>query len=111
MYNSKAEARLSSSEDEDDEEEENKRQSTDDDMTLRRSPAGGVAGGTTSTPPSVTRQHTPPSDSPKPRKFGYQPTDSVSSVVCVCLSVCRGHVHDLSDSHHGQYGYVTVKVI
>jgi hypothetical protein len=82
---SKAEARLSSSEDEEDDDagEEYKQQAGEGDLISRRSSAGGVAGGATTSPSSVTHQHTPPPESPKPSKFGHQPAEAVSSVICV----------------------------
>ena len=83
IYSSKSEGRLSSSEDEDDEEQEedeDNQQAEESDMISRHSPVCRVAGGATPVTISTTR-----SESPKP-----QPTESVSSVTCVCLG---DHMH------------------
>jgi hypothetical protein len=106
VYDSKAEARLTSSEDEDDEEEEaenESRQGEDGDVASRRSPAGEVAGGATSSPSSVPRQCATRSESPKPTKSGNQSADVVSSMI---VTACGYRVHGSSDSRvlTRQYG-------
>lgn len=99
VYNSKAEARLTSSEDEEDEDEEaedDNQQGEEGDIASRRSSAGGVAGGATSSPSSVPCQYATRSESPKPTKSGNQSADAVSSMT---VSPGGNRVHCSSDSH------------